>query len=134
MPRGFKTCKECGLLVGPRTITCKCGFQFILKRTKAFTVPRTSLIVPEPAPRNLRRPPGLPSKAVSQEPSSAAPAGVPGAIRLNDQLKIMIFIKELEKAVKDSKHSGGLYSVFLPHKHGTLHIEVGLPTQLKGKS
>lgn len=54
-------------------------------------------------------------------------------IKINDPVAWKKFLEELSEAVADAQASGGVYSAFLPHKHGTLQVSFGFPLAVCAK-
>ena len=142
-PRGQKCCPECETATGPRTKICQCGHVFIPPKPAAFPVPTTpwakgvkrtppklgsgTVVVPTPNPTVQKLQDYSVTGTIRDDNS-------PLVVRANDKAAILKFAADLKQGVTDSEHNGGLFTVFLHHKHGTLAVEVGLPLRLKGKS
>lgn len=47
MPKGIKTCPDCGATMGARKLVCSCGYQFV--SAKATHKKRGSAVAPEEA-------------------------------------------------------------------------------------
>lgn len=112
MPRGKKTCEQCGTTCGPRTYKCgECGHPFTIKgKTSSPAVPPASG-PPSIGPPSLSKPPGPPSIPSKVKPT-VEPGDAPVVIVAADPYEIDKFILALKAARDKNRHGGGGYAAF----------------------
>lgn len=153
MPRGKKQCPECKKYMGPRTKQCECGHEFV-KRDKKAEVAAAKKAADEvrtaggkstevaaaavEAAAQVRTGKGVWNKPVPRPPKKkGAPPQVKKpfegltvdpveVVGIRDREALKSFIDQLQKCYKHSDYSGGCYSAFFHHRHGTLRVEVWL--------
>lgn len=116
MPRGKKQCPQCNALVGPRLRVCECGHEFTFKPGKA----------PKAKQKRIAEIPQVekPFEALTENPSET--------VGIKDRESLRSFIEQLQTCSANSDGTGGCYSAFLHHEHGTLEVQVWFPMVLKG--
>lgn len=131
MPRGVKTCPQCGTTCGPRTRQCSaaaCDHQYPIKgKTSSPPADRPSPGPPSIGPPSLSKPSGPPSIPLKVKPT-VEPGDAP--VVITDREKLNEFIEQLKSCSKRSNHNGGGYSCFLHHKNGVLQIDVCLEMRI----
>lgn len=110
-----KECPDCGLVVAIDRAECDCSFKF----ASGGNEPPWDKPTPRP-PKKKGAPPRIEKPF---EGLTASPAEVVGT---RDREALDSFIKQLQACYKHSDYSGGCYSAFLHHRHGTLRVEVWL--------
>lgn len=110
-----KRCPKCDTVTLASTAKCECGHKFI----SGGADPPWDKKTPRP-PKKKGAPPKI---AKPFEGLTASPAEVVG---IQDREALKSFIKQLQECYKHSDYSGGCYSAFLHHRHGTLRVEVWL--------
>ena len=100
MPRGKKTCPECGAVSGVRLRTCPCGHEFPMKKAKP--------------------------KVQRVEPTEDSPTTEIEAVRIKDPQTLREFLGQLRECAKSSLANGGMYSAFLHHDTGCVQVQVWL--------
>ena len=113
MPRGKKQCPKCEALVGPRLAVCECGHEFTFEQGKA------------PTGKQKAR------ATQVEKPFENLTENASEVLGVNDRDALRSFIEQLQSCQADSNRTGGCYSAFLHHKHGTTQIEVWLPLRLR---
>ena len=126
MPRGKKTCPQCNASVGPRLRVCECGHEFAFKQKIETQGPVRDLTSAETP---VRLPPKIPPKA-SVVPVEKLSDDPPKIVAITDRQELTAFIAQLQDSYTKSDRSGGGYSAFLHHKHGTLQVHVCLTMRL----
>lgn len=94
--------------MGPRLRVCECGYEFTFKQGKAPKAKRKRVAELSQVEE--------PFEALTENPSEI--------IGINNREALQSFIEQLQTCQKESDHTGGAYSAFLHHEHGTLQVQV----------